>query len=54
MVLQIIRADDLLIANTTQLVKYPRVWSVIPSNKVYIRLREIPKPNAASSEQKIS
>ena len=47
MVLQIIRADILLVAcifprpcgarkNTTQLVKYPRVLSVKPSNKVYI------------------
>ena len=46
MVLQIILADILLIArifprpcgarkNTTQLVKYPRVLSVKPSNKVY-------------------
>ena len=49
MVLQIILADILLIArifprpcgarkNTTQLVKYPRVLSVKPSNKVYISL----------------
>ena len=47
MVLQIILADILLIArifprpcgalkNTTQLVKYPRVLSVKPSNKVYL------------------
>ena len=47
MVLQIILADILLIArifprpcgarkNTTQLVKYPRVLSVIPSDKVYV------------------
>ena len=47
MVLQIILADILLIArifprpcgarkNTTQLVKYPRVLSVKPSNKVYV------------------
>ena len=46
MVLQIILADILLVArifprpcgarkNTTQLVKYPRVLSVKPSNKVY-------------------
>ena len=46
MVLQIILADILLIArsfprpcgdrkNTTQLIKYPRVLSVNPSNKVY-------------------
>ena len=47
MVLQIILADVLLVArifprpcgarkNTTQLVKYPRVLSVKPSNKVYL------------------
>ena len=47
MVLQIILADILLVArifprpcgarkNTTQLVKYPRVLSVKPSNKVYL------------------
>ena len=47
MVLQIILADILLIArifrrpcgarkNTTQLVKYPRVLSVKPSDKVYV------------------
>ena len=47
MVLQIILADILLIARifpypcgarkkTTQLVKYPRVLSVKPSNKVYL------------------
>ena len=47
MVLQIILADILLVArifarpcgarkNTTQLVKYPRVLSVKPSNKVYV------------------
>ena len=47
MVLQIILADILLVArsfprpcgarkNTTQLVKYPHVLSVKPSNKVYI------------------
>ena len=47
MVLQIILADILLVArifprpcgaqkNTTQLVKYPRVLPVKPSNKVYI------------------
>ena len=47
MVLQIILPDILLIAcifprpcgvrkNTTQLVKYPRVLSVKPSNKVYL------------------
>ena len=46
MVLQIILADILLVGrifprpcgapkNTTQLVKYPRVLSVKPSNKVY-------------------
>ena len=34
MVLQIILADILLVA--TQLVKYPRVLSVKPSNKVYV------------------
>ena len=49
MVLQIILADILLVArifpgscgarkNTTQLVKYPRVLSVKPSNKVYLKL----------------
>ena len=49
MVLQIILADILLIArifhgpcgarkNTMQLVKYPRVLSVKPSNKVYLLL----------------
>ena len=49
MVLQIILADILLVArifprpcgarkNTTQLVKYPRVLSVKPSNKVYVLL----------------
>ena len=48
MVLQIILADILLVAriyprpcgarkNTTQLVKYPRVLSVKPSNKVYLQ-----------------
>ena len=48
MVLQIILADILLVArifprpcgarkNTAQLVKYPRVLSVKPSNKVYIQ-----------------
>ena len=48
MVLQIVLADILLIApifphpcgarkNTTQLVKYPRVLSVEPSNKVYLQ-----------------
>ena len=37
MVLQIILADILLIAHITkQLVKYSRVLSVKPSNKVYI------------------
>ena len=47
MVLQIILVDILLVAcifprpcrarkNTTQLVKYPRVLSVKPSNKVYV------------------
>ena len=47
MVLQIILADILLIAcifprpcgarkNTTQLIKYPRVLSVKPSNKLYV------------------
>ena len=37
MVLQIILADILLVTrNTTQLVKYPRVLSVKPSNKVYL------------------
>ena len=47
MVLQIILADILLVArifprprgarkNTTQLVKYPRVLSVKPLNKVYV------------------
>ena len=49
MVLQIILADILLVSrifprpcgarkNTTQLVKYPRVLSVKPSNKVYVFL----------------
>ena len=49
MVLQIILADILLVVrifprpcrarkNTTQLVKYPRVLSVKPSNKVYLLL----------------
>ena len=41
MILQIILADILLVArifqNTTQLVKYPRVLSVKPSNKVYVQ-----------------
>ena len=52
MVLQIILADILLIArifphpsgarkNTMQLVKYPRVLSVKPSNKVYLFQRVI-------------
>ena len=43
MVLQIILADILVVArfggarkNTTQLVKYPQVLSVKPSNKVYV------------------
>ena len=54
MVLQIILADILLVArifprpcgarkNTTQLVKYPRVLSVKPSNKVYLFLKYINK-----------
>ena len=49
MVLQIILADILLVSrifprpcgarkNTTQLVKYPRVLSVKPSNKVYVSM----------------
>ena len=36
MVLEIILADILLLAPITQLVKYPRVLSVKPSNKVNI------------------
>ena len=52
MVLQIILVDILLVArifprpcgarkNTTQLVKYPRVLSVKPSNKVYVLQKNV-------------
>ena len=69
MVLQIILADILLVArifprpcgarkNTTQLVKYPRVLSVKPLNKVYVFIiskrvsKKLPEKSASVSEHK--